>query len=80
MNFGEAASSNDCCFSFLSLAPMEILNKHNRVLLYVENYRQIRSAGKKVRITSFITREAALLATGAKHCRFTLLCGVQAFQ
>lgn len=45
---------DDCCFSFLSPAPMEVLNKHNRILLYVENYRQIRSAGKRVRIASFI--------------------------
>lgn len=37
---------NKCCFSFVSPAPMEVLNKHYRVLLYVENYRQIRSAGK----------------------------------
>lgn len=27
---------------------MEVLNKHNRILLYVENYRQIRSAGKNL--------------------------------
>lgn len=64
----------------MSLAPMEVLNKHNRILLYVENYRQIRSAGKRVRITSFILTEDVFLAFETKHCCFILPLGVQPFQ
>lgn len=59
---------------------MEVLNKHYRILLYVENYRQICSAGKRVRITSFILTEVVFLACETKLCFSILHLGVQPFQ
>jgi len=64
----------------MSLAPVEVLNKHNRILLYVENYRQIRSAGKRVRITSFILTEDIFLAFETKRCCFILRLWAQPCQ